>query len=303
MIDKKRLIIYVSISFGIAWLAGLVIFLTGGLVNSPVLVPGTTITLALLLLSFVYMWAPALGNIFTRLITRQEWTDLLLRMQIKSCWKPILAAWFLPGILTIIGGAVYFLIFPGHFDLEMPVLKEMLKSSGLTANVDPITILIGQLIQAMLIAPIINSFFTFGEEFGWRGYLQPILMPLGERKAMVLTGIVWGLWHAPVIAMGHNYGLDYPGFPWAGILAMVWFCVLVGIILGWLSLRAKNIWPAIIGHAAINGIAGLPILLSTGEPNPLLGPLPVGVIGSIALLACAAWMFLKSRSDTPENIQ
>ncbi|NLF50275.1 MAG: CPBP family intramembrane metalloprotease [Leptolinea sp.] len=157
--------------------------------------------------------------------------------------------------------------------------------------------MIGQFIQAMLIAPIINSFFTFGEEFGWRGFLQPTLMPLGERKALVVTGIIWGVWHAPVIAMGHNYGLSYPGFPWTGILGMVWFCVLLGIFLGWLSLRAKNVWPAVIGHAAINGIAGLPVYFSTGDQNPLLGPLPVGIIGSIAFFAVAVWMFWKSKPE------
>ncbi|NLF50276.1 MAG: hypothetical protein GX577_03995 [Leptolinea sp.] len=92
MIDRKRLFIYLGFAFGIAWLAGLIIYLTGGLVDSPVLVPGTPLTLALVLLSFVYMWAPALGNLLTRLITRQGWSDLLLRMQFKNCWKPLLAA-------------------------------------------------------------------------------------------------------------------------------------------------------------------------------------------------------------------
>ena len=195
------------------------------------------------------------------------------------------------------GGAVYFLLFPVHFDINMPVLKELLEANGQTAGMDPKIIMIGQFIQAMLIAPIINSFFTFGEEFGWRGFLQPTLMPLGERKALVVTGIIWGVWHAPVIAMGHNYGLSYPGFPWTGILGMVWFCVLLGIFLGWLSLRAKNVWPAVIGHAAINGIAGLPVYFSTGDQNPLLGPLPVGIIGSIAFFAVAVWMFWKSKPE------
>jgi hypothetical protein len=98
--------------------------------------------------------------------------------------------------------------------------------------------------------------------------------------------------------MGHNFGLDYPGFPWLGILTMIWFCILLGIFLGWLSLRAKNIWPAIIGHAAVNGIAGLSILFSIGNPNPILGPMSVGLIGSIAFLAVAVWMYMKSDQAT-----
>jgi RsiW-degrading membrane proteinase PrsW (M82 family) len=67
----------------------------------------------------------------------------------------------------------------------------------------------------------------------------------------------------------------------------------LGIFLGWLTLRSQSIWPAVIGHAAINGIAGAAILLTTGQPNPLLGPLPVGIIGSLgyALVTIAIFVF------------
>jgi len=122
--------------------------------------------------------------------------------------------------------------------------------------------------------------------------LQPKLMPLGARKAVLLTGVIWGVWHWPVIAMGHNYGLDYPGAPWLGMLAMVWYCILLAIFLGWATLHSGSVWPAVIGHAAINGIAGLGIFLVKGNPNPLLGPTPVGIIGSLAMVVIAALIFL-----------
>ncbi len=295
-IDRKRLFTYLGFAFGIAWLVGLIIYLTGGLENSPQLAPG--ITLAFILVALVYMWAPALANIFTRLVTRQGWSDLLLKLEFKKCWKQILAAWILPAVMTVLGAAVYFLIFPAQFDSNLTTLQEMMKTSAPQMDVNPWLLILGNTIQAILIAPIINSFFTFGEEFGWRGYLLPALLPLGERKALLVSGIIWGIWHAPVIAMGHNFGLDYPGFPWLGILTMIWFCILTGIFLGWLSLRAKNIWPAIIGHAAVNGIAGLSILFSVGNPNPILGPMPVGLIGSIAILAVAIWMYIRSDQVT-----
>jgi membrane protease YdiL (CAAX protease family) len=133
---------------------------------------------------------------------------------------------------------------------------------------------------------------TFGEEFGWRAYLQPKLMPLGKRKAMLWMGLIWGVWHWPVILMGHNYGLDYPGAPYLGPLAMIWFTLILGILLGWLAFKADSVWPAVIGHGAINGIASLGLLFSQNEPNPLLGPAPVGVIGGIgfALVALLLWL-------------
>src|SRR4030042_5224477 len=106
-------------------------------------------------------------------------------------------------------------------------------------------------------------------------------MPPGRRRAVLLLGLIWGMWHWPVISMGHNYGLDYPGAPWLGMGAMVWFTLVIGVFLGWVPLRGGSVWPAVIGHAAINGITGIGAIFVRGNPNPLLGPLPVGVIGSL----------------------
>jgi membrane protease YdiL (CAAX protease family) len=297
-INQKRLSIFLAFAFGLAWVIGLVIYLTGGINNSPEIITGSKITLAFVLVTIGYMWAPALANIFTRLVTKQGWNDLYLKPAFKINWKFWLAAWVLPALITVVGGVIYFLIFPNQFDGNLSTLQQMIKSSSPGLEVNPWLIVSGQLVAAILVAPVINSFFTFGEEFGWRGYLLPNLLPLGENKAYLISGIIWGLWHAPVIAMGHNFGLDYPGFPWLGILVMTWFCILAGTFLGWLSTRAGSVWPAVIGHAAINGIAGLPILFMLGKPNMLLGPMPVGVIGSIGYLAIFIWIFLKQKNNS-----
>jgi membrane protease YdiL (CAAX protease family) len=150
---------------------------------------------------------------------------------------------------------------------------------------------------------LINGLATFGEEFGWRAYLQPKLLPLGERKAMLWMGLIWGVWHWPVILMGHNYGLDYPGAPLLGPLAMVWFTLILGIFLGWLTIKAGSVWPAVIGHGAINGMANLGLIFSQGQPNPLLGPAPVGLIGGIGFAAVALVLWFtrtgRPRKDRP----
>jgi membrane protease YdiL (CAAX protease family) len=118
--------------------------------------------------------------------------------------------------MTILGAGLFFVVFRQYFDPSLKVLSETLAESGQTISASLWTIVIIQTISGVLVAPLINSLFTFGEEFGWRAYLQPKLMPLGGRKVILLMGLIWGVWHWPVIAMGHNYGLDYPGVPgWA----------------------------------------------------------------------------------------
>jgi len=300
MTDRKRIYIYLAFAFGIAWATALVIYLTGGLANSPELAPGSGITLALVLLAGVYMMAPALAHLLTRLITHEGWQDTWLRPRFKYGWRFWAAGWFMPAVFTILGGAFFFLLFPQFYDGELKTLRELLKASGQPA-LNPWLVIALNVLQGVVIAPFLNGLATFGEEFGWRAYLQPKLMPLGARKAMLWMGLIWGVWHWPVIAMGHNYGLDYPGAPWLGLVAMVLFTFVCGTLLGWITLRGGSVWPAVIGHAAINGMAALPALFVQGKPNPLLGPLPVGGIPLLIWALPVAYLFLKPHLFYPKT--
>ena len=73
--------------------------------------------------------------------------------------------------------------------------------------------------------------------------------------------------------MGHNYGLAYPAAPWGRDVGDGRFTLVTGYFLGWRRCARGSVWPAVIGHAAINGISGLGVLFVQGQPNPLLGPL------------------------------
>jgi membrane protease YdiL (CAAX protease family) len=300
-LEMKRIWIYLAFSFGIAWATALVIYLTGGLVNSPLL--GVGVSLAFVLLATVYMGAPALANVITRLITKEGWGNAGLRPEIKRSWLFWVLAWVGPAILTILGAAVFFLIFPRFFDPQLTTLQQLLEKNAAAAGV-PLpavnlwVVVASQIIQAILIAPLVNGLSSFGEEFGWRAYLQPKLMVLGGRKAMLLVGVIWGVWHWPITLMGHNYGLDYPGHPWLGPLAMLWFCMVVGTFIGWLTLKGRSVWPAVIAHAALNGIAGISGLLAKGAVNPVLGPSPAGFIGVIGFTIVALAIFLSPRGLT-----
>jgi membrane protease YdiL (CAAX protease family) len=290
-VDTRRIIIFLALAFGIAWLTGLIIYLTGGLANGLKIGPG--IPLALILLAIPYMWAPATANVLTRLLTREGWKDVGLRPHFRQGWRYWLMGWVVPGLLTIIGGAVFFLLFQRYFDLGLAVVRENLARAPVLGKLAPWTFVAVEAMGAMLISPIVNAIGTFGEEFGWRAYLLPKLMALGWKKAVVLLGVIWGVWHWPVIFMGYEYGLKYPGSPWAGPLLFIWIIFCFGIFLAWATLKGGSVWPAVIGHAAINGIAAVALLLLTSgsTPNPLLGPSPVGIIGAIGFEVLALILF------------
>ena len=301
--NKKRLFIFLAFAFGISWATALVIYLTGGLDNSPTYTfAGGEINLAIILLSSVYMFGPAIGNLVARIITKEGKSDLFLLPHFDNkrgfCY---LAAWFLPGLLTILGAILFFVQFPNYFDKSFSALKDLLAASGQTGKINPWIIVVTQALQALIISPILNAIPTFGEEFGWRGYLQPKLMPLGGRKAVILTGLIWGVWHWPVIFMGYNYGKDYFGAPFLGPLVMVWFTLALSVIFGWLSIKAHSLWPAVIAHGALNGIASLGLFFVKGSPDSLLGPAPVGIVGGIGLTITAALILLHPTALKPSS--
>lgn len=294
VVDWKRVGMYSAFAFGFAWLAALAIYLTGGLAKSPY---------ALLLLAVGYMGAPALAHILTRLLTREGWQDLYLRPKFRQHWRYWAICWVTPALFTFAGMLIFFVLFPQYYDPSFETVRSMMEKAAAagqtTPAMDPRMIVLLQTVTALLIAPILNAIPILGEEFGWRAYLQPKLMPLGGRQAMLCTGIIWGLWHAPVIAMGHNYGLEYPGAPWLGILAMTWFTFVFGTFIGWATLRAGSVWPAVIGHGAINGIAGIYVFFTQGTPNFVLGPVAAGFIGSLAISLVALLILVKPDTLKP----
>ena len=294
-VDWKRVSIFIAFAFGIAWLVALTLYLTGGLTATPY---------TLVLLAVGYMGAPAFAHILTRLVTREGWQGLFLRPNFKQGRLYWLICWIAPALFTFAGMAVFFALFPQYYDPAFSAVTKLMEGNAQLAGqpipeIDPKLVVIGQTLTALLIAPILNAIPILGEEFGWRAYLQPKLMPLGGRKAMLVMGVIWGLWHAPVIAMGHNYGTEYPGAPWLGILVMTWFTFILGTFLGWAVLRGGSVWPAVIGHGAINGIAGIYVFFTQGSPNLLLGPSAAGIMGSWAITVVALLILLKSDALKP----
>ena len=133
------------------------------------------------------------------------------------------------------------------------------------------------LTQALVASVTLNAALALGEETGWRGYLLPALLPLGRLPALLLTGLIWAVWHLPLILLGY----EYPGAPRGlALLAFVVFCVGAGALLGWFRLRSNSILPAAVAHGAINAWAGVPTLLAAaGAPAALPAGRPGGAAG------------------------
>jgi len=291
----RRIALFCLVAFGFSWLVAGYVYATGGLDRTGG-APGASSLTALLV---VYMFGPAVGHLVVRLATDAPLTvdDAWLRPHLRARLRWYALAWFLPAILTLLGVGLYYALFPGQFDPTMEAIRTGLGPAA--ADVSPALLAAGQLAAALSLGPAINTVVAFGEEFGWRGFLLQHLAPLGRRPAVLLTGVAWGVWHWPIVAMGYNYGLGYPGAPWPGMLAMVWVTVLLGTVLAWVTFGAESVWPAAVGHGAFNAIAGFGVLFAAGEPNPLLGPMATGIVVSVPTLALAAWLLREPSAVAP----
>ena len=288
--ETKRILIYLGITFFItyAYSFGIVYPLSN---TDDVRMGMSTITT---LLIAGIMFFPAIGVLLTRLITKEGFKNSWLKPNFKGNIKTYLLAYFGPGILTLFGTGLYFLIFPSHYDPEFSLLTSIVEANGeQMTGITPQMLIISQTFSALFLGPLMNFFTCFGEEWGWRGYLLPKMAEKYKSiPTLLITGVIWGLWHAPITAIGHNYGVGYPGFPFTGIAAMCFFCIVMGIFLSYVTLKTKSCIPAILGHGAINSIAGMGMYFTYDGGNPFIGPAPTGIIGAIPFIIVAGLMLV-----------
>ena len=126
----------------------------------------------------------------------------------------------------------------------------------------------------------LNGLFALGEELGWRGFLWGQLRPYGT-MGKIFVGVIWGLWHAPLILLGYNF----PHHPYWGILFMIFFTVLLTFPLIDLRDKAHSVYASSIVHGMINASSLLSIIVIGS--NELVGSL-VGLVGCVAILC--AWI-------------
>lgn len=111
--------------------------------------------------------------------------------------------------------------------------------------------IIDSLIQFLIFVGLFTVWFAMGEEIGMRGYLQPRLMSLGRRRALLLVGLVWATWHMPLVFLAP--AIDFP----TGSL-LLFFPLFYGTIVaasyfyGYLRIYTGSVWPASIAHSVHN---------------------------------------------------
>ncbi len=176
-----------------------------------------------------------------------------------------------------------------------------LAPTGIPPGVSPGIVLILGGIQTVLLAPVLFIVIYFGEEYGWRGYLQSELFKLGRVRGALLVGLIWGAWHWPIILMGVNY----PGHPLLGVLLNTLYTMGIAVVLGYAVLRSGSVLLAAYLHGLIDQVINFLVAMGFRPHDPAFA-FGLGIYGIISLAIVAALLLLdpiwKSRgSSLPLN--
>lgn len=188
MLDRKPLIWFLIIAFALAW----VLFL----LPLALAAPGTRgYQVAATIAWSAAMWAPGLAAIVaTRWVAKEGLKTLNLGR--LGDWRAYIWAWLLFPLLAVATGLLTLAFGAGEVDTQFSMIKQALAAAPGRAAIPVSLVVLIQVAAALTIGPLINMLLALGEELGWRGFLLPRLLPIGQWKVILLSGAIWGIWHA-----------------------------------------------------------------------------------------------------------
>jgi membrane protease YdiL (CAAX protease family) len=263
-LQTKGVLTFLLIAFGLAWGS---VFVARFVLDLSLVNPLVQLPMA---------FSPAIAAmIVRRWVTREGFRDAGLRPRVRTAGLYYLLAWIGPMLVlaATIGLAVAF----GLYRLDLAPLQQLIPGVELP---EPAGLLL------VLAAPIVLMPLFWGEEFGWRSYLQ---QRVGSRpfRATLITGIIWAVWHYPAVFTDYS---DYSN-PFLGIATWTLLLIAQAVILAWLFLRSGSVWVPCLAHAGNNLIIGTlssPLLVEAGG----LEALTVDLLELIPLGAICGWILL-----------
>jgi uncharacterized protein len=328
---------YIGLSFGLAWLIDLVLYLNGGLTHPSaslmlqfqMLMPAFAAMLLgmfffkespiyyktnrtasrwflyyYFLMTLAFLAAAVVGSIQPALSTTLSGSLLILSviglvLLVVLRWRGgpqsfagagmafgKIRIWLLYGLAMALFYGLEALL---NYVFKLGTLADITRMypAGATAAISPTILLASTFLNMVIIGPFLGLIITFGEEYGWRGYLQSELVHLGRIRGVGLLGIIWGVWHWPIIWMGYNY----PGQPVLGSLLMTAYTVVLAYFLAFAVFKSKGVWTAAYLHALNNQVLAFS-MAALVTPVSMVMSFSIGIP---ALIACALVILLLLR--------
>ena len=277
---KKQLIIFTLVAFAVPYLLGIVMGIgyQKGIdltvfPSAQMYYPAAGVMLAALLTRKNDDYIPKrffIGYIINTLI--------MVIMAVVSVFIPAVS-WLWPSQIVMMGGTIILLI------LMLTEKKEKREAYGLkgknwkglvfvsvlflvlyliraaasyfiSGQTDALLAIVSNSQTWILLLSVVVSYFLafipfFGEEYGWRYYLQPIMQKrFGAVKGVILLGVLWGIWHLPI----NFFYYASPAHGIMSVLAQIITCITLGIFFAYGYMKTNNIWLPVILHYMNNNL-------------------------------------------------
>jgi CAAX protease family protein len=179
------------------------------------------------------MWSVALSSIVARLVQREGFADVSFRFGGRRTLIWVVIGLLFPQVVGFVAFGFAWL-------------------TGLAPFVAPPGGFWKGLLVASTIGTAVGVLTAAGEEIGWRGYMVIRLFDAGVRRPVLVSGVILGLWHVPLIVTGVIYA-EHPSRLAAIVVFMV-SATAAACVLARARLETGSIWPCIVLHAAYNSV-------------------------------------------------
>lgn len=233
------------------------------------------------------MFAPGMASILTRLLRREGFMDVSFRRRNMKIANTLLFAYGFPLVVGVVAYGFAFLTGLAHFDAPSFPL----------AVGSPLIKFAAGLALAGTLGVLLSFITSTGEETGWRGYLLPRMLQADIPKPILVTSLIWGVWHLPVVFAG-VYAMG-PAH-WLTALNLMVTSVAIGAILAWLRIGTGSIWPCILLHATWNGLINAGFTLATQNHTENIWVGETGIVVALTLVIAA--FVLKNKLKPAQSV-
>lgn len=229
--------------------------------------------------AFLLMWTPGIVGLLLSLVFGWKLKDIGFRL---GNWKYYLASYFVPACAAILILCALLIFNLGQFELNPTVLDK----KGSLAN-----FFFAVLVSAPTLGVAVACISAFGEEIGWRGFLHTKLMHAKVPHAFLVTGVIWAVWHWPLILFSNYATSDIPSL---SVLLFSLNVISLSVFMGWLREKSGSVFTATLLHGAHNmWIQGIyPAFIKPGPLDPYFGG-ESGVFNAFLYFILAVFIYKK----------
>jgi membrane protease YdiL (CAAX protease family) len=243
-------------------------------------------------LIFALMWIPALASLAARIMLREGIRDVSFRFGGVKGARSILLAWIYP---LAVAGPAYGLAWLAGMAIFSPPLLEPFNLQ-LAPPLTRFGVLLG---LSFSLAAVFGTLFAAGEEIGWRGYMLTRLIDAKIPRPVLVSGLIWGLWHVPLILNGQYASGPYPALSACIFLLNI---TVFAYLAARFRLESGSVWPAVIMHAAWNAIIQGVFDASTQGKSVWVGESGILVtlvnVAVVAILVRGNWTVKREPGET-----